>query len=145
MTNTDDINVRVGREVNAWIARRGILKQDVAALIGTDPSGISRRITGRVPFALDELEVLAQAFEIRLPVLLGEPPTVTELRASPTMPGPPATPAVRGRRGRKIAERRPTIPKVIICQPNRVRPVTSRYHRVHLLTSGEATHTHRAA
>jgi transcriptional regulator with XRE-family HTH domain len=139
-TSPESINSRVAREVRTWAARRELNQADAAVLIGVSQQGISRRLNGQTPFALDELEVLASAFGIRLAVLLGEPPTVTELRESSPIPDAPRHSPLRARRGRRT-----TAYKVPTSIASRNRPIPTGYRRAHLLTRGETPHTGRAA
>jgi len=144
MTDSEDFSAGVAREVKRWVNLRGLSQSDVATLLGISPQAMSRRVSGETPYALDELNVLAQALGVRIAVFVGEPPKVGELRST-SLPEPPQSPTVRPRRGRKLEERRPTTPKVHAICGSRNRAVTSRYNRVHLRTLGESTHTRRAA
>lgn len=62
---------RAAAEVRAWRARLGLSQMDVAAILGLSQPQISARLSGKIPFQLDELEALAGAWGISELELLG--------------------------------------------------------------------------
>jgi transcriptional regulator with XRE-family HTH domain len=69
MTETDPgaiFSRRVAAEVRATMARRRIKQKDLAAAMNMSPQAISRRLSGELPFDLDELAHVAR--------LLGDDP-----------------------------------------------------------------------
>ena len=61
---------RAAANVRAEMARRSIRRADAARSLGMTLSSFSRRITGRVPFNVEELDALACLFDITVPTLL---------------------------------------------------------------------------
>ncbi|MEU2200703.1 helix-turn-helix transcriptional regulator [Isoptericola sp. NPDC019482] len=55
-------------------ARRGMLQQDLAMVLGRSRSAISARYTGRVPWSLDEIGRIAVLYGCRVSDLLTEAP-----------------------------------------------------------------------
>jgi transcriptional regulator with XRE-family HTH domain len=51
----------------------GIMQKDLAKALSLHPSQITARMRGRVPFSLDELEILARMFHIEPVELLPRP------------------------------------------------------------------------
>lgn len=66
---------RVAAEVRAVMARQGCTQTALAERINRDQHFISRRLSGKVPFAIDELSAIAQALGVPLTDLVGEQPT----------------------------------------------------------------------
>lgn len=65
MTNaTGTLRATVAGEVRAMMARRRITQTDLANKLGWTQSYVSRRLSGDVPFDIDELEVLADLFDV---------------------------------------------------------------------------------
>lgn len=62
----------INREVKAWLVRRDLKQSDLAAGIGLTQTGVSKRLSGRVPFTIEELLLVADFLEITLGELLGE-------------------------------------------------------------------------
>lgn len=62
---------RVGAEVRAWMARLGVRQKAVAELLQIAQPGVSARLRGQVAFDVEELALIAQAFNISLGELLG--------------------------------------------------------------------------
>jgi hypothetical protein len=54
----------VAAEVRAQAARRGLLQKDVRELLGLQKAGASSRWNGKVPFRLEEIGILCEAWGI---------------------------------------------------------------------------------
>lgn len=65
-----DYSELVGREIKAWLVRRGLNQSDLADELGLVQSGVSNRLRGRTPFTLDQLIRIAGLLEISLAELL---------------------------------------------------------------------------
>jgi transcriptional regulator with XRE-family HTH domain len=50
---------RIGANVRAEMARRGLTQEQVAPAAGLSQSKLSRRLTGRYPFMAEELDAIA--------------------------------------------------------------------------------------
>lgn len=50
----------MGAEVRSWIARRRMTAGEVAAAIHLTPTALSRRLTGKIAFDIDDLVALAR-------------------------------------------------------------------------------------
>jgi transcriptional regulator with XRE-family HTH domain len=68
-------SLRVAAEVRAVMARQGCTQTALAERIERDQHFISRRLSGKVPFAVDELAAIATALDVPLTDLLGEQQT----------------------------------------------------------------------
>lgn len=62
----------VAAEVRAVMARQGCTQTTLAERINRDQHFVSRRLSGKVPFAVDELADVASALNVPLSDLLGE-------------------------------------------------------------------------
>ncbi|NWN87266.1 MAG: helix-turn-helix transcriptional regulator [Micrococcaceae bacterium] len=62
----------INREIKAWLVRRDLKQTDLGEGIGLTQTGISKRLSGRVPFTVEELLLVADYLEITLGELLGE-------------------------------------------------------------------------
>lgn len=49
-------------ELEAQLEANGIRKRDVAAMLGIAPESLSRKLTARVPWTLDEMRKIAALF-----------------------------------------------------------------------------------
>lgn len=58
----------------AEMARRDVLRQDLAKVIGVSPAGMTRRLNGRTPLTVAELQKIAAHLGVPASVLLGETP-----------------------------------------------------------------------
>ena len=58
----DNFSRRVGEEVRALMARHGVNQTQVAATLGIHQSAVSKRLTGRTPFDVNELAAVARFF-----------------------------------------------------------------------------------
>lgn len=61
----------VAREVRVWMLRKDVSQQTLMAALGLSQSSVSRRLTGEIPFDLDELEKVAALFGVPTATLLG--------------------------------------------------------------------------
>ncbi len=59
------LRVRMAEEVRALMARRRLSGVALAALINRSQSYVSRRLTGEVPFDMDDLEAIAAALGVK--------------------------------------------------------------------------------
>lgn len=66
----------VASAVREAMASRKISGRALADQLGMPQSVFSRRMTGEVPFTVDELAAVAAALDVRLDVLLGGLPSV---------------------------------------------------------------------
>lgn len=64
------VNDRVARNVRAEIARNGYSQTSFAAKLGRTQTSFSRRMTGEVPFTVDELNEIAQALGVTMSALI---------------------------------------------------------------------------
>jgi len=62
----------INREIKAWLVRRDMKQVELGEGIGLTQTGISKRLSGRVPFSVEELLLVADYLEITLGELLGE-------------------------------------------------------------------------
>lgn len=67
------ITQRVAEEVRAQMARKNVTQVRLAQVLDLPQSSVSLRVRGKRPFALPELERLADLFEVHLAVLFGLP------------------------------------------------------------------------
>ena len=75
---------RVAEEIRALAARyksEGVNQTALASVIGVSQSQISKRLRGKTPFTLTELELIAEFFGVDAAELLGAP-------RDPSHPGP---------------------------------------------------------
>jgi transcriptional regulator with XRE-family HTH domain len=75
MTNTPA--QRIGANVRAEMARRGISQTTLAEKLALTQPSISSRLRGQVAFNVDELAVVAEALDVPLAALLAEQPATT--------------------------------------------------------------------
>ena len=68
---TSSASERVAAEVRAALARRKISTRQLAADLGASQSHTARRVTGKVPFSLDELERVADYLGVPVAELIG--------------------------------------------------------------------------
>lgn len=61
---TTDLSRTVAGSVRAEMARRKTTQRQVADAIGTSQAAVSRRLSGLVPFDVDELAAVADLFEM---------------------------------------------------------------------------------
>jgi transcriptional regulator with XRE-family HTH domain len=75
MGDVDDkrsLSDRVAEELRAVLARRQISASELARRTGLRQPYLSRRMTGAVPFNLDDLELIAPVLRIEVADLLGD-------------------------------------------------------------------------
>jgi transcriptional regulator with XRE-family HTH domain len=61
---------RVAEEVRVLLARKMMTGADLAAAIGRSPMYVSRRIRGEVAFDIDDMQRLAEVFDVEVLDLL---------------------------------------------------------------------------
>ena len=61
---------KVAAEVRGEAARRRVQGMDLARATGLSESSMSRRLTGRIPFNVDELAAVAEALNVPIADLL---------------------------------------------------------------------------
>jgi len=66
MTHFSERRSRIAGEIRAELGRQGKSRHELAAAAGISPATLSRRLQGKKPFYLEELEAIAQFLEIRL-------------------------------------------------------------------------------
>lgn len=69
--DTGTLNQKVAQELNALRGRYGRTQADLAAAIDVSQSQMSKRLKGRVPFTLNDIERFAAYFGIKASDLLG--------------------------------------------------------------------------
>jgi transcriptional regulator with XRE-family HTH domain len=69
--STASVNNQVGAEVRAWMGRLGFRQKHLAEVLDVSQTAISQRLNGKVPFGIDELQIIATWFGITLGDLLG--------------------------------------------------------------------------
>ncbi len=62
---------RVAASVRAEMARRRVTQSDVAKALGMKQTAVSRRLTGQVPFDVNELTAVAAFLGVPVAALLG--------------------------------------------------------------------------
>ncbi|MGM7670240.1 helix-turn-helix domain-containing protein [Microbacterium sp. A93] len=70
-TFSTSLNRQVGLEVKTWLVRAGAKQVDLAAALQLSQTAVSKRLSGRTPFGIDELFVVADFLDIPLSRLLG--------------------------------------------------------------------------
>jgi transcriptional regulator with XRE-family HTH domain len=63
-------SLRIAASVRAEMARRRMSQKDLAELLGMTQPALSRRLTGEVPFAVDDLPLFAEALGVPVSVLM---------------------------------------------------------------------------
>lgn len=103
---------RVAATVRAEMARAQITQQEMAAILGVTQSMVSKRLLGKQPFRLDEIEKIAAALGVHPATLLG---------GNAPLPPPPTT----GRYSRKISTKRNALPtsRVVVGTPRELAAV----------------------
>ena len=66
----DDVRALVADEVRAWMARRKITGEKLAAELGKSGTTVSRRLRGRTAFDLDDLHEISVILNVPLERLL---------------------------------------------------------------------------
>ncbi|MDO5535225.1 MAG: helix-turn-helix transcriptional regulator [Propionibacteriaceae bacterium] len=62
-------SVRVGANVRAEMARKGMTQTQLAGQIGITQAQISKRLSGQIAFDVNELVAVAAALDVTLPYL----------------------------------------------------------------------------
>lgn len=81
---------RAAAEVRAWRARLNVPQRELAELLGISQPQVSQRLLGNVPFSIDELGTIADAWGLDLGGLLrppGQPPEHERAAAHRPHPG----------------------------------------------------------
>lgn len=71
---TDTPAQRIGANVRAEMARRGISQVAIASKLGLPQTSVSKRLRGEVAFNVDELTAVADHLGVPLAALLAEQP-----------------------------------------------------------------------
>jgi transcriptional regulator with XRE-family HTH domain len=61
---------RVAANIRAELARQGISQTDLAASLHKSQPTVSRRLLGRVPFSVDELDIIADLLDVPMAQLV---------------------------------------------------------------------------
>ena len=61
---------RVAANIRAELARQGISQTDLAASLRKSQPTVSRRLLGRVPFSVDELDIIADLLDVPMAQLV---------------------------------------------------------------------------
>lgn len=69
---SEALRLRVAAEVRAWKGRRNVTQIQLARVLGISQPSISAKLSGKTPFDLDELDLLATFFDISPARLVGE-------------------------------------------------------------------------
>jgi DNA-binding Xre family transcriptional regulator len=64
MDEAQKLSKAVAAQVRVVIAARGIRKKELATPLGITPDQVYRKTSGRVPFSVDELDILASALDV---------------------------------------------------------------------------------
>lgn len=64
---------RVGREVRAQMVRANVRQGALAEKLRLSQAAVSRRLTGEVPFDVNELTAVAELLAVPMSTLLAEP------------------------------------------------------------------------
>ena len=78
----------VAANVRAEAARRGLRQADLAGSLGVSQETLSRRLTGRVPFDVDELVDVAAALGVDVAELFTRHPVPMAAETLPGLGGP---------------------------------------------------------
>ncbi|CPT76872.1 Uncharacterised protein [Mycobacteroides abscessus] len=73
---------RAAAEVRAEMARQGCTQAALAERINRDQHFISRRLSGKVSFTVDELACVAEALNVTIGALLVDPAEASKATAS---------------------------------------------------------------
>lgn len=71
MTTTAPIHGDISENVRSALAKRGLSQTDLAEWLGIQPNSASRLITGRRPWSLDYLQVIADKLGVSVSLLTG--------------------------------------------------------------------------
>jgi transcriptional regulator with XRE-family HTH domain len=69
----DELTLRVSGEVRAWMARRGVKQQEIAARLGITQPSLSMRLRGRTRWTINDLVIVAETLNVPVSVLLTSP------------------------------------------------------------------------
>jgi len=69
---THDTRQIVGASIRSELARRGLNQRDLAERLEISPPSVSRKLSGHLPFSVDELAATAEFLELPVSVLFGE-------------------------------------------------------------------------
>lgn len=78
---------RVAGEVRSWLGRRGISARRAAMSLGWTHQYIYRRLSGEIPFSVDELDGLAELLAIPITRFFDWPEEIEREWAAPAAPG----------------------------------------------------------
>jgi len=72
MTTVLTTDQAIGREVKAWMGRADIKQKDLSELLGVTQAAISKKLSGRTSFTMEELLRVSSLVGTSLPNLLGD-------------------------------------------------------------------------
>lgn len=83
------LHERATEEIRVLLARRKMSAAELARRAGQKPAALSRRMTGEIPFDLDELQVIARELGVTVMELLAGAESVSDTtrREAPTLTG----------------------------------------------------------
>jgi len=67
------IQETVSREIRAEIGRRDLSKEALAKALGWEPTKLRRRLSGQVPWSVQDIELIASVLDIPRSQLLDPP------------------------------------------------------------------------
>lgn len=69
----DELSRRVAAEVRAWMARRDVRQETLAAAMGLSQSALSMRLRGRTRWTINDLAAVSEALDVPMATLLAPP------------------------------------------------------------------------
>ena len=72
-TDPHPLRVTIAEEIRALMARRRLSAVRLGVAIGRSQSYMSRRLTGEVPFDLDDLDAICATLDVPISALIGSP------------------------------------------------------------------------
>ena len=88
----------VARYIRGWIAQAGVSRQQVADELGLVQQALSRRLTEKTPFTIDEVARLVELLGIDHGVMVDEVDRMRRREATPTRKGEPDAPSAEARK-----------------------------------------------
>ena len=76
----DELSLRVAAEVRAWMARRGVRQETLAAQMGLSQSALSMRLRGRTRWTINDLAAVSEALDVPMATLLAPRPETEPAR-----------------------------------------------------------------
>ena len=72
-TAVAELSLRVAAEVRAWMARRGVRQESLAAKMGLSQSALSMRLRGRTRWTINDLAAVSEALDVPMAALWTPP------------------------------------------------------------------------